>query len=118
MLKEIRTIIFPQNELEEALKLFHYSVQAILPAGRILSFTASGTNGPALSVNVVSTEGGDITDVTIASAHLAAAMLNYCMKNNIPVARNAKKKIELIGGDLALTLTLEARTLKTVAMAR
>jgi hypothetical protein len=107
MLKEIRNIIFAQDELEEAVKLFHASVQAILPPGRIISFEISGNNGPVLKVNVVKPKEGEVSTATIASAHVAAAMLSYCIKNGIPVPRKAKKKIELIEGNLALTLRSE-----------
>ena len=107
MLKEIRSIIFAQNELEEAVKLFHTSVQAILPPGRIISFEIAGNKEPALKVNVVAPKQGEVSTTTIASAHVAAAMLHYCIQNGIPVPRKGKKKIELIDGSLALTLTLE-----------
>lgn len=107
MLKEIRSILFAQQELEEAFKLFHTSVQAILPAGRIISFQVAGNKEATVKVNVVAQE-GEVSEVIIASAHVAAAMLHYCIQNGIPVPRKAKKKIELIDGCLALTLTLEA----------
>jgi hypothetical protein len=106
MLREIRNILFAQDELEDAIKLFHTSVQPILPPGRIISFETSGNKEPALKVNVVKPKEGEVSTVTIASAHVAAAMLHYCIKNGIPVPRKAKKKIELIEGNLALTLTL------------
>ncbi|MES2626020.1 MAG: hypothetical protein V4628_12130 [Pseudomonadota bacterium] len=106
MLKEIRNIIFTQNEIEEAVKLFHGTVQAILPAGRIISFETAGNNEPTLKVNVVAPKEGEVSSVTIVPAHVAAAMLHFCIKNGIPVPRKAKKKIGLIDGNLALTLTL------------
>jgi hypothetical protein len=106
MLKEIRNIIFAQDELEDAVKLFHTSVQAILPPGRIISFETSGNTAPVLTVNVVKPKEGEVSTVAIASAHVAAAMLHYCIKNGVPVPRKAKKKIELIEGNMALTLTL------------
>ncbi len=106
MLKEIRSILFSQPEVEEAVKLFHTAVQAILPPGRIISFEAAGNNEPTLRVNVVDPKEGEVSTTTLATAHLAAAMLHYCIKNGIPVPRKAKKKIELIEGNLALTLTL------------
>lgn len=107
MLKEIRSILFSQQDLEDAFKLFHTSVQAILPAGRIISFDVSGNKEATVRVNVVAQD-GEVSEVIIASAHVAAAMLHYCILNNIPVPRKAKKKIELIDGNLALTLTLES----------
>lgn len=106
MLKEIRNIIFAQEELEAALKVFDTSVQAILPPGRIISFETSGNKEALLTVNVVKPKEGEVSTVIIASAHVAAAMLHYCIKNGIPVPRKARKKIELIEGSLALTLTL------------
>ena len=108
MPNEIRHIIFAQNELEEAVKLFHTTVQAILPPGRIIAFQIVGNKVPGLQVNVVAPKEGDVSDVIIASAHVAAAMLHYCIQNGIPVPRKAKKKIELIDGSLALTLTLDS----------
>jgi hypothetical protein len=106
MLREIRSILFSQQELENAVKLFHNSVQAILPSGKIISFEVAGENEPTLNVNVMAEPEGEMSAVKMGTAHLAAAMLNYCIKNGIPVPRRAKKKIELIEGNLALTLTL------------
>lgn len=108
MLKEIRSILFSQQDIEDAIKLFHASVQAILPAGRIISFQVSGNKETTVRVNAVAPKDGEVSEVIIASAHVAAAMLHYCIQNGIPVPRKAKKKIELIEGTLALTLTLES----------
>jgi hypothetical protein len=108
MLKEIRNIIFAQNELEEAVKLFHTTVKAILPPGRIISFQIIASKVPELQVNVVAPKEGVVSDVTIASAYVAAAMLHFCIQNGILVPRQAKKQIELINGSLALTLTLDS----------
>ena len=106
MLREIRSILFTQPELENAVKLFHTSVQAILPPGKIISFEVDGSNEPALKVNVMASTEGEVSTVTMGTAHLAAAMLHYCIKNGIPVPRKARKKLEIIEGDMALTLTL------------
>jgi hypothetical protein len=108
MLKEIRSILFSEQELEDALKLFNTAVQAILPTGRIISFRVSGNKETAVRVNVVAPKDGEVSEVVLASSHVAAAMLHYCIQNGIPVPRKAKKKIELIDGNLALTLTLES----------
>ncbi len=106
MLKEIRNIIFAQNELEEAVRLFHGTVQPILPPGRIISFETAGNMEPILKVNVVAPAQGEVSTVAIGSAHLAAAMLHFCIKSGIPVPRKAKKQIAVVEGNLALTLTL------------
>lgn len=106
MLREIRNIIFAHNELEEAVRLFHTSVQAILPPGTVVSFEPAVNEEPTLKVNVVAPKEAEVSTITMVPAHVAAAMLHYCIKHGVPVPRKAKKKIEVIEGSLALTLTL------------
>jgi hypothetical protein len=46
--------------------------------------------------------------VTLEPAFVASALIRYCIREGIPMARRAEKSLQLVGDNLALSLSLGA----------
>ena len=103
MATEERRIIFSNSELIEALLLF------CIQSKRDLSFSRnkqlSFGNSPNLSVTASGT-GSTGKEMLFHENEIAAALILFANKLNIPIAKKARKSIELSQGKVVFVLTI------------
>jgi hypothetical protein len=94
---ESRTITFSEGEMKAALFDFALARQRKLPS--------SGLTHLRLSLNseiqaIVGETNSETT--TLLEHEIAAALITYCKKHNIPLPRNSQKSISLNDGTITL----------------
>ncbi len=99
---ETRTIEFSGPEVIEALVDFCRAHKRPVPTGKIRPLIAVGRRE-----NKVAFEGGGKPSrVTFYETELASALLAYCKKKRIPVARGAAKSLRFTPDTVTLRLTM------------
>jgi hypothetical protein len=99
---ETRTIEFSGPEVIEALVDFCRANKRPVPSGKIQPLIVVGRRE-----NKVAFEGGGRPSrVHFYEAELAAALLTYCKKKRIPVARGAAKSLRFTPDTVTLRLTM------------
>jgi hypothetical protein len=105
---ELRTIVFSQQEVLEALVALDRVSKQGWPAGQIMGLHLESE--PALSVHLdLMATDGLRKRVAIAIPNVAAALIGYCKSKRIPLARHARKSLQVVGDQLALRLTQGTR---------
>ena len=116
MPSEFRRLVFRGDELLDALGHELKQTKGQLAAARIVGHAVICE--PELTVRVEIEVGGEDEpyridgekrmSVTLEPAFVAAAMIRYGIREGIPMARRAEKSLQVVGDNLALTLSLGA----------
>jgi hypothetical protein len=61
---------------------------------------------------------GKRNPVAFAHTEVAAALIGWCISRKVPMPMSADRKLELIGGSLALSLTMDLESPRDVGVAR
>jgi hypothetical protein len=98
--KEFRTIIFSEGEVKEALSQFSTGIGRRLPNPKLtgLQLSADGE----IKAKVPSNSASD--EITFLQHEIAAAMILFCTKKSIPLARRSIKSLSVADGSLSLRL--------------
>jgi hypothetical protein len=99
---ESRTLGFNKNEWFEALRDFCASTGRRLPADAV--------NGMILKqdseVRIVLNPSGDESAITFTESEVGAALVMFCIKKRIPIAKRAVKSLEVADETLSLHLKM------------
>ena len=106
MITETRTLLFAHSDLTEAIHAFDRDKMRFLPEGDLMTVEVTGRAEPA--VRVIIQVSGHIFPKTInlSGSQVAAILIHYCIKNRIPIPKQAHKCIETIDGDVALLVNI------------
>lgn len=101
---ESRRIIFAGPELLEALADFCVKAERRLPDSKVkqIQYERDGAVGVVLEF-----EDEGLPHATFYKNEVAAALIMYCNKRGIPVARRAKKSLEVTRDAVALHLVID-----------
>ncbi|MGC2854750.1 hypothetical protein ACM64Y_04675 [Novispirillum sp. DQ9] len=103
---EIRRLIFSDAELMEALTQFISSDRTAIEPGRVIGVEIA-TKDPCALKCAIQGRSGMQNDQIFDAVFLCAALIAWCMKNKVPLARSAKKAVKLTQtGKVALDVTL------------
>ncbi len=103
---EIRRLIFTEPELMEALTQFISSERTAVEPGRVIAIEIA-TQDPASIKCRVQGRSGVQNNQIFDAVFMCAALIAWCMKNKVPLARSAKKQVKLTQtGRVALDVTL------------
>ena len=104
---ELRKIVFSKRELIESFDSLSEKARgrSDLPMGQVRDIHVSQQFGGGVKVLL---DLQDISDdrlkrFSLEASTISDALLDYCQKKNIPVARDAEKYLEVIGDNLALS---------------
>ena len=111
MLFEYRKLIFPKEDLIEAINNHDRETRAHCLPGSVQSLKIIDDQG--IYIEVSGAEGGDRHPVTLGEDFVLAAMVRYCISNQIPVAQKAEKRVEVEDGQLALSMSIDQQTTGT-----
>lgn len=123
MPSEIRRLIFTTEEVEQALREAGRVGSIAMPPGKIidLDLVEGGDRGYGeetsdtvaegmLSITLEEGPDGDtVSNAVFRSTQIAAALLLMCLRQRIPMPRNATKRLRLVNGELTLDLIVPAR---------
>ena len=109
MPSEFRQILFSNKELIEALCEYNQTAQTRLPQGVIVSCTPVAEDKVAVRLQLVDQASGETRVASLAPEMVAAALLRYCIKNRIPMAKNAAKSIQIHGDQISLDVRIKGR---------
>jgi len=107
---ELRRLVFSSDELAEALTSYSRASGPVLPDGDIVHCRIIDGDELAINVKVLPDLGGEVQTVRIGSELLGSALIRFCQDRRIPVPRHAEKTLQAIGQNVAMTLTIAART--------
>lgn len=103
---EIRRLLFSNEEICDALSTFINSTKTHIEPGRVISIAVSQRD-PLLLKCTVDTKAGRQTGEALEGVFVCAAIMSWCMKNKIPLARKAKKVVTVTqDGRIALDTSL------------
>ncbi|WP_339862900.1 hypothetical protein [Thalassospira alkalitolerans] len=102
-MRELRCIIFEENELIKALIGYRRRTGKPLPPGQVGKLEIDKTPEIIVRLNIIADHGGAII-VPTAGAELAAALIAYCIDVRVPVPASSKKSITIIDGHVALKI--------------
>ena len=105
MLIEYRRLAFPGEDLLEAIRQHDKASGDATLQGDMELVGISET--PEVTVKVNGAAG---PTRVLDRQFLLAAMVRYCINQRIPVAKKAEKRVELVDGKLALSLTIDQQT--------
>lgn len=106
---ETRRVIFTKNELIEAIYDYNQVAQKKLPPGMVVSCVPVSEARVALRLELYDQK-NDATEVVEFSPEVtAAALLRYCIRNRIPIPKNATKSIQVLGEDIALAIRMPGK---------
>ncbi len=100
---EIRLITFVASEVIEALAAFCAATKRPLPPDGAKNLIVP--NGE--QTNYLIEPNGEGPAIRFYESEVAAALLAYCKKKNIPVARRSAKGLEAKGDAVVLRLTMD-----------
>lgn len=99
---ETRLITFTAPEVLEALVAFCETTGRPLPSGRIKQLILPGGADSKIAIEPE----GEAPKITFYESEAAAALLSYCKKKRIPIARRSDKSLEFKQGVITLRLTI------------
>jgi hypothetical protein len=108
MLIEYRRLAFPGEDLLEAIRQHDRATGERRLQGDLELIGIS--QAPEVTVQATGADDAAKHTTVLDQRYLLAAMLRYCISQRIPVAKKAEKHVELIDGNLALSLTIDQET--------
>lgn len=101
MPKELRKIMFTADELQAAVINHCLHAGKTLPKGRIERLQVSKTP-EAMVILHFDVENANGSEVVLSREAVGAALIRYCMQNDIPLPRSAGKGVQPDGDGIAL----------------
>ena len=107
---EIRRLIFENEELADILSVFISAEHTKTQPGRVLSCEVVKRDPITVRARIHFRSGHQDTEF-FEEVFLCAAIISWCMRSKVPLARKAKKSVRVTQDDrLALDVTLAAPT--------
>lgn len=108
---EYRRVVFPNRELRQALVQYGDPNGAQFPPGEIISVTLPEGVGDTVQVTVLDTARNITFTADFPVARIAAALINFCIQNKVPIPKKGRKSLRLMGDNLALDIVMRERNL-------
>ncbi|MEQ1889577.1 MAG: hypothetical protein ABL951_10420 [Alphaproteobacteria bacterium] len=103
---EVKSIIFSNEELMNAINLFESANIPKLSDGRILSVSINPDEKENICILFLNFNKDQERKILISIPNFGAILLNFCLKYKIPMARKATKKIKIVGDNVSLEFVL------------
>jgi len=104
-MKELRCLVFTDQEVIKAVLDRRRRMREPLPVGTVESITHRDADGIETVLKVVDDDGA-VQELLLPEAEVAAAMVAYCMGRRIPLPVASDKTLNLINGGLTLMITM------------
>ncbi len=107
MLTEIRKLIFPDDDLITGIVDHMRATSETLPRGAMTSLEIVKSPDLHVVLNVHDVANDESHSFPVDPDNLVRVMVRYCINNNIPIPKNAKKSAEKINGKMALSILID-----------
>lgn len=105
MPREMRRILFNEDELTDALRAFLEHRRQAFDGVSLLRCGAVTGDPPEVEI-IVRDRSAQKQTQTLCSHHLAAALINYCVAHRIPMPRDSTKSVKRVTGGVALDMLI------------
>ena len=107
MAREIRKIIFSEQDLLEAMLNYATRNDYVLPRARIERLAVRKDAHEGLSVKFLWNDPTLTTNISFNEGEIAAALILFCKNQKIPLAKSAKKSIVQHEDSIAFQLSID-----------
>lgn len=108
---EFRRVVFPNHELLQALAEYETPEAKSMPPGDIIAVAILETPVDTVEVTLLDTTQNATFRAQFTASHIAAALIGYCIAHGVPVPRNSRKSLRLMGDNLALDIVVREQKL-------
>ena len=105
MITERRQIIFSNEALKDAVRVFRTAYPGRVPYGQIVRAWAVGEPEVSVQVEIEPPGARRFQTIRLAKPEIAAAIILYCRRNRIPLPRTSDKFLDMEAGCLTLVMT-------------
>jgi hypothetical protein len=110
MITERRQVIFSNDAVKEAVRLFATIHPDKMPHGHIRRVWFAAEPEMTLTVQFEPPGARQLHDMEFGQGEIAAFLILFCRKNKIPLPRTADKFLEVENGSLSLVITKQILT--------
>jgi len=110
VLTDLRALTFSSMALRQAFELTRQVAPERIPPGPIASIVLRGSGPDVTAVVLVQQPGATrLREVEVPAIRLAAMLILFCRKLDIPLPRQARKRLAIVheGGEARLSLLME-----------
>ncbi len=104
MVSELRYIAFTHQDALNGAVDYLLRRQKRLPSGNIVSVRFETMPSVAARIGVARDDTGAVEHVLLKTEELAAALVLFCIKNEIPLPRHSRKTIKVVPDGIALVI--------------
>ncbi|MDP6406592.1 MAG: hypothetical protein QF797_15460 [Alphaproteobacteria bacterium] len=104
MPKELRKIVFSEDETRQAVVEFCDQAQALPPGATLLKIELTGAEATPISVGFTSGTSNKPNELQLGRDQVAAALIRFCRAQRIPIPRHSSKTLQLKNDEVALLL--------------
>jgi hypothetical protein len=113
-MRELRCIIFSNQELISAIIDFKRKNRMTLPIGTVSGCEFIAQDEVVITKITLTDDYKATSEMLIDATEVAAAVVNYCLERKVPIARSYTKKLEVMDGQLTLVMTMTVDTGKSM----
>jgi hypothetical protein len=108
---EYRRVVFPNHELRQALAVYHGDDEQPIPPGEIVAVAILDSPANTVRITLLDTAQSATFTADFSASHIAAALIRYCIDNRVPIPKDSRKSLRLMGDNLALDIVVRERKL-------
>ena len=108
---ELRRVVFPNQELRQALREYESHGKEAVPDGEIVAVSILEKPAETVRVTVLDTAQNATFTADFTASYIAAALIRFCIEHKVPIPRNSRKSLRLMGDNLALDIVVRERKL-------
>ncbi len=112
---EYRRIVFPNQELHAALSEYQGAEIQDMPPGDIVAVALLDSPANTVRMTLVSTSEGTSYTADFNAAHIAAALIKFCIDRKVPIPKHSRKSLRLMGDNLALDIVIREKHLLDIS---
>ena len=105
-MKELRCLVFTEQEVVKAVLDRRRKVRAALPSGTVRGVVYTMDHDVVCTTIRITDDHGADQSMTLGAPEVAAALVGYCMGRKVPLPVDADKCLHLINGALTLMITM------------
>lgn len=106
MATELRRIVFANHEVIEAIRGYNDLAKKKLPAASVVSCRIDGADGTKVTLEMRNEASDKQYRVSLKTSFIGAALMKWCLVQEIPMARSAEKTLEVVGDNLSIAMTI------------
>lgn len=115
---EYRRIVFPNRELRQALLAYETDAGHAVPPGEIVALAVLDSPAAVVRITLLDAAQNITYSADFTTAHVAEALIRYCLDTRVPLPRDSRKSLRLMGDNLALDIVMRERNLLDLDGAR